>query len=151
MISEITTGYTQNADEIVGKAIFHEDCTQMITVNSIEFYSLCEHHLLPFFGKVRVAYIPKGKIIGVSKIPRIVNMFARRLQLQERLTQQIVTELDRILEPEGVACSVEAHHLCMMMRGIEAQSSTMTTTAMSGVFLKNPATRAEFLNKQREV
>ncbi len=117
----------------------------MIIVRNIEFYSLCEHHLLPFFGKAHVAYIPDGKIIGLSKIPRIVNMFARRLQVQERLTEQIAESLSELLKPQGVGCIIEASHMCMMMRGVQSQSSTMVTNAMRGVFLSDEKTRSEFM------
>ncbi len=142
---ELVQGYEQNIETIVNNAIFHEDYSEMVLVRNIEFYSTCEHHLLPFFGHAHVAYIPNGKIIGLSKIPRIVNMFARRLQLQERITQQVTHALDELLQPAGVACMMEGYHMCMMMRGIQIQSSTMVTNSMCGDFLNNPATRDEFL------
>lgn len=141
---ELTIGYTQNSEQIINEAIFTHEKSEMVLVKDIEFYSLCEHHLLPFFGKASVAYIPNGKIIGLSKIPRIVNMFARRLQVQENLTQQICDELTRILKPQGVACVIEGYHMCMMMRGIQVQSSRMITTALRGIFQNNPPTRQEF-------
>lgn len=143
---ELTEGYEQDLNKIVNGAIFEESYSEMVIVKRIEFYSLCEHHLLPFFGHANVAYLPRGKIIGVSKIPRIVNMFARRLQLQERLTDQIADAIVQVLNPYGVACTIEAHHMCMMMRGVEEQSSSMVTNSMRGAFLTNPATRNEFLN-----
>jgi len=145
-LRELTAGYHQSADEIVNQAIFPTHTSEMILVKDIEFYSLCEHHLLPFFGKASVAYIPNGKIIGLSKIPRIVNLYARRLQVQENLTQLITEEIQRLLQPRGVACIIEGYHMCMMMRGIQVQSSKMITNAMRGVFLSNAATRQEFLN-----
>ncbi|RMG39439.1 MAG: GTP cyclohydrolase I FolE [Candidatus Dadabacteria bacterium] len=143
-ITELTSGYNESLDEIVNGAIFEEKCSEMIVVKKIEFYSLCEHHLLPFYGYAHVAYVPDGKIIGLSKIPRIVQSFARRLQVQERFTREIVEALDKILNPVGVACVVEAYHLCMMMRGVRNQSSSMVTSAMRGAFMKNSLTRNEF-------
>lgn len=143
-LKELTIGYNQNADEIVNNAIFTQQQSEMVVVKDVEFYSLCEHHLLPFFGKVSVAYIPNGKIIGLSKIPRIIHMYARRLQVQERLTQEICDELTRILNPKGIACSIEGFHMCMMMRGIQVQSSKMITNVLLGLFRENPATRQEF-------
>jgi len=145
-LRELTAGYHQNVDQIVNGAIFETSNSEMVLVKDIEFYSLCEHHLLPFFGKATVAYIPDGKIIGLSKIPRIVNMYARRLQIQENLTQQITEELNSLLRPHGVACMIESYHMCMMMRGIQVQSSKMITNAMKGVFLSNHASRQEFIN-----
>lgn len=146
---ELTAGYQQSVEDLVGEAIFTEDCSEMIIVRNIEFYSLCEHHLLPFFGKAHVAYIPDGRIIGLSKIPRIVNMFARRLQVQERLTVQISEALSELLKPQGVGCIIEASHMCMMMRGVQSQSSTMVTNAMRGVFLSDEKTRSEFMQIMR--
>lgn len=146
---ELTVGYSQSGDELVNDAIFTHEKAEMILVKDIEFYSLCEHHLLPFFGKACVAYIPNGKIIGLSKIPRIVNMFARRLQVQERLTQEICEELKRILKPMGVACFIEGYHMCMMMRGIQVQSSKMITTSLTGAFETNAMTRQEFFDVLR--
>jgi GTP cyclohydrolase IA len=142
----LTKGYTADFDELLNNAIFHEDCSEMVIVKNIEFYSMCEHHMLPFYGKCHVAYLPKGKIIGLSKIPRIVDAFARRLQVQERLTNEIAHTLDKILEPHGVAVVCEGKHLCMMMRGVEKQNSFVTTSAMLGEFKNERATRMEFLN-----
>lgn len=143
---DLTVGYSQSSKDLVNGAIFHETRNEMVIVKDVEFYSLCEHHLLPFFGKVSVAYIPDGKIIGLSKIPRIINMFARRLQVQERLTEQICLELQTVLNPLGVACSIEGFHMCMMMRGIQVQSSTMVTNSVHGIFKDNPSTRQEFFD-----
>lgn len=142
---DLTRGYTQDLDRIINNAIFSEECGDMVIVKQIEFYSLCEHHLLPFFGHAHVAYIPNGKIIGLSKIPRIVNMFSRRLQVQERLTHQIAETIEEILAPQGVACIIEASHMCMMMRGIQSQSSSLLTSSMRGAFLNEHSTRDEFL------
>lgn len=144
-IQELTSGYNQNIEEIVNNAIFHEPYSEMIVVRDIEFYSLCEHHVLPFFGHATVAYVPNGRIIGLSKIPRLVNMFARRLQVQERLTDQITEALQSLLAPQGVACMIRASHMCMMMRGIQTQSSLMVTSSMRGCFLANQCTRDEFM------
>ena len=141
----LTRGYRQTVEEVIGTAIFDEDHHNMVVVKDIEMYSMCEHHMLPFFGKVHVAYIPKGRILGLSKVPRIVDVFARRLQVQERLTEQVATAIQRVLEPEGVGVVVEAYHLCMMMRGVEKQNSKTITSAMKGVFLDNLKTREEFL------
>lgn len=141
---DLTTGYSQSVDEIVNGAIFYEDYSEMVIVKNIEFYSLCEHHLLPFFGHAHVAYLPNGKILGLSKIPRIVNMFARRLQVQERMVDQITSTLENLLQPHGIACMIEASHMCMMMRGIQLQSSQMITNSLKGDFLNNPPTREEF-------
>lgn len=143
---ELTDGYHQSSEKLVNGAIFDHPKSEMVIVKDIEFYSLCEHHLLPFFGKASIAYIPKGKIIGLSKIPRIVNMFAKRLQVQERLTNQICEELQKILSPLGVGCSLEGYHMCMMMRGIQVQSSKMITTSLVGAFETNKATRQEFFD-----
>lgn len=145
-MKELTVGYSQSVDELVGDAIFTESYSNMVVVKDIEFYSLCEHHILPFFGRAHVAYIPDGKIIGLSKIPRIVNMFARRLQVQERMTVQIADALQDLLNPLGVACTIDAYHMCMMMRGVAVQEGTMVTSAMRGTFLNDPKTREEFLN-----
>ena len=141
----LTSGYTTSLEEIVNRAIFHVKVDEMVMVKDIEFFSMCEHHLLPFFGKVHVAYLPKDKVIGLSKIPRIVNMFARRLQLQERMTQQIGEAVQRAISPRGVGVLVEAQHFCMMMRGVEKQHSGTVTSNMLGTFRKNKATRDEFL------
>ncbi len=141
----LTHGYGLDPDEILRSALFAEDYSEMVVVRDVEVYSLCEHHALPFFGKAHVAYIPNGHIVGLSKIPRLVDVYARRLQVQERLTLQIRDAVDRVLRPEGVAVVIEAQHLCMMMRGAEKQNSMTTTSAMSGVFLDQPDTRAEFM------
>jgi len=141
-------GYAMDPRAILESALFDEDYNEMILVKDIEMYSLCEHHMLPFFGKAHVAYIPKGKIVGLSKIPRVVDVFARRLQVQERLTLQIRDAIQEVLDPQGVAVIIEAQHLCMMMRGAEKQNSFTTTSAMSGEFM-NQATRAEFMRLVR--
>ena len=141
----LTRGYQQNVDEVINGAIFEEKYDEMVIVKDIEFYSMCEHHMLPFFGKAHVAYIPDGKIVGLSKIPRIVDMFARRLQVQERMTQQIADVLEEKLQPKGVAVVVEGYHMCMMMRGVQKQSSISTTSAVHGAF-RAAKTRLEFLN-----
>ena len=141
----LTQGYRQNLEEILNGALFEEKYDEMVIVKDIDYYSLCEHHLLPFFVKSYVAYIPNGKIIGISKIPRIVDMFARRLQVQERMTTQIADALQNLLHPLGVAVVVEGQHLCMMMRGVEKQNSVMTTSAMYGAFRNRTSTREEFL------
>ncbi len=141
----LTHGYGLDPDAILRSALFEEDYSQMVLVRDIEVYSMCEHHMLPFFGKAHVAYIPNGRIVGLSKIPRVVDVFARRLQVQERLTLQIRDAIERVLRPEGVAVVIEAQHLCMMMRGAEKQNSHTTTSAMSGVFLTHDNTRAEFM------
>jgi GTP cyclohydrolase I len=142
----LTSGYTKDIEKVLNGAIFTEKYDEMIIVKDIEFYSLCEHHMIPFYGKVHVAYIPNGKIVGLSKIPRIVEVFARRLQVQERMTQQIGNTINEYLKPMGVAGVAEAHHLCMMMRGVEKQSSSTITSAMFGAFEKNSKTRTEFLD-----
>jgi GTP cyclohydrolase I len=141
----LTQGYSSSAEEVVGKGIFKEEHDNMIMVRDIELYSLCEHHMLPFFGKAHVAYIPNGKIVGLSKIPRIVDVYARRLQVQERLTEQIAEGLCRVLNPSGVGVVIEAYHLCMMMRGVEKQNSKTITSALRGAFREDPKTRDEFL------
>jgi GTP cyclohydrolase IA len=141
----LTRGYRQSVEDVIGSAIFNEDHHNMVIVKDIEMYSLCEHHMLPFFGKVHVAYIPQGRILGLSKVPRIVDVFARRLQVQERLTEQIAESIQKVLAPEGVAVVIEAYHLCMMMRGVEKQNSKTITSAMKGVFLEDLRTREEFL------
>ena len=141
----LTRGYGQSVREVIGDAIFDEDHHNMVIVKDIELYSMCEHHMLPFFGKIHVAYIPNGRILGLSKVPRIVEVFARRLQVQERLTDQVATALQEVLEPEGVGVVCECYHLCMMMRGVEKQNSKTITSAMRGVFLDDLKTREEFL------
>ncbi|MFA5203159.1 MAG: GTP cyclohydrolase I FolE [Lentisphaeria bacterium] len=141
----LLSGYQQNPEEIVRKAIFNEDCNHMVIVRDIEIYSLCEHHLLPFFGRCHIGYIPRGRVFGVSKLARLADCFARRLQLQERLTQQIAGTIKTAIDAEGVGVVIEAQHLCMMMRGVEKQNSRMVTSAMLGSFHNSPATRDEFL------
>ena len=143
----LTRGYRQNQDEVINGAFFEESgCNDMIIVKDIEFYSLCEHHMLPFFGRCHIGYIPTGKVFGVSKLARIVDMFSRRLQLQERLTRQIAETILNSVNPEGVGVVMEAQHMCMTMRGVEKQNSRMVTSAMLGSFRSETATRAEFLN-----
>ena len=141
----LTRGYALSVADAVGDAVFEEEHSSMVMVRDIEFYSLCEHHMLPFFGKAHVAYVPNGRIVGLSKLPRIVEIFARRLQVQERLTEQIADALDDVLAPAGVGVVLEASHLCMMMRGVEKQNSATITSALRGVFRECPMTRAEFL------
>ena len=145
-IQFLTQGYEMNATEILQSAMFSEDYSQMVLVKEIEFYSLCEHHLLPFFGKAHIAYIPAGNIVGLSKLPRVVDAFSRRLQVQERLTNEIRDCIQETLKPKGVAVVMEARHLCMQMRGVEKQSSLSTTSAFSGAFLESEKTRLEFMN-----
>ena len=142
----LTNGYAQNPDEIINSAIFHEDYSEMVLVKDIEVYSMCEHHMLPFFGKAHIAYIPDGKIVGLSKIPRVVDAFARRLQVQERLTLEIRDSIQRTLAPKGVAVVLECAHMCMQMRGVQKQNSVTTTSAFTGLFMNNDATRKEFIN-----
>ncbi|TDJ56956.1 MAG: GTP cyclohydrolase I FolE [Ignavibacteria bacterium] len=142
----LTRGYQEDIDEVLNGAIFNEKYDEMVLVKNIDFYSLCEHHLLPFYGKVHVAYIPNGKIVGLSKIPRIVEVFSRRLQVQERMTQQIADTIEKYLQPNGVAVVAEAFHMCMMMRGVEKQNSSATTSAVHGVFKEDARTRMEFLD-----
>ena len=141
----LTRGYELSVEEAIGSAIFAEDHHNMIIVKDVEMYSLCEHHMLPFFGKVHIAYIPNGRIVGLSKLPRVVDVFARRLQVQERMTEQIAHALMEVLSPHGVGVVIEAAHLCMMMRGVEKQNSKKITSAMKGVFLEDIRTREEFL------
>jgi GTP cyclohydrolase IA len=145
-IRYLTSGYHQSVEDVVNGALFSVKFDEMVLVKDIEFFSLCEHHLLPFFGKVHVAYLPGDKVIGLSKIPRVVNMFARRLQVQERLTQEIAEAISEAVSPRGVAVLCEASHFCMMMRGVEKQHSSTVTSAMLGAFRKNKATRDEFLS-----
>jgi len=142
----LTQGYHKDIKEVLNNAIFEEEYDEMVVVKDIDFYSMCEHHLLPFYGKVHVAYIPNGKIVGLSKIPRIVDVFARRLQVQERLTRQIADTIQEYLNPIGVGVIIEAYHMCMMMRGVEKQNSITSTSAMLGVFQDDERTRLEFLN-----
>ena len=139
-------GYTQSLDEIVNDALFSEDNKDMVVVRDVEFFSLCEHHLIPFFGKAHVAYIPNGKVIGLSKIPRIIDMFSRRLQVQERLTRQISKTIKDVLNPVGVAVIMEGQHMCMQMRGVQKQSSFTTTSSMLGKFRESDRTRSEFMS-----
>ena len=141
----LTSGYGQKVEEVLNEALFVEDYDEMVVVKDVDFFSLCEHHLLPFFGKAHVAYMPRRKIVGLSKIPRLVEMFSRRLQVQERLTTQIATTLNEVLQPRGVAVVMEGIHLCMLMRGVEKQNSKAITSAMLGMFRERPETRAEFM------
>ncbi len=142
----LTSGYHQTLENVLGGAVFEAESEDMVIVRDIELYSLCEHHLLPFVGKCHVGYLPRGKVIGLSKVARIVEMYARRLQIQERLTKQIADAIQKAIAPRGVAVVVEAKHLCMMMRGVEKQNSVMTTSAMLGIFRESISTRSEFLN-----
>ena len=142
----LLSGYDTNLAEVINGAVFAESYEEMVLVRDIEVYSLCEHHLLPFFGKAHVAYLPRGRIVGLSKVPRIVEMFARRLQVQERLTTQVAQALDEALDPHGVAVVIEASHLCMMMRGVEKQNSRAVTSALTGAFQNDPKCRGEFLD-----
>ena len=139
-------GYNQDLDKIINNAVFNEDATDMVVVRDVEFFSLCEHHLIPFFGRAHVAYLPNGKVIGLSKIPRIIDMFSRRLQVQERLTRQIAETVKEILDPIGVAVIMEGQHMCMQMRGVEKQNSLTTTSSMLGKFRESDRTRLEFLS-----
>ena len=141
----LTNGYKKNPSEILKSAMFSENYSQMVLVKDIELYSLCEHHMLPFFGKAHIAYIPNGYIVGLSKIPRIVDVFSRRLQVQERLTDEIKVCIQQTLNPKGVAIVIEAQHLCMQMRGVEKQHSSTTTSAFSGIFMSDQKTRTEFM------
>lgn len=141
----LTQGYDQDSDAILKKALFHEAYSEMVIVKDIEVYSMCEHHMLPFFGKAHIAYIPNGTIVGLSKIPRVVDAFSRRLQVQERLTIEIRDALQRVLQPKGVAVVLECAHMCMQMRGVQKQNSTTTSSAFTGLFLSNDATRKEFI------
>ena len=145
-MSFLTSGYQKNVEEVVNGAIFDSDADDMVIVKDIELYSMCEHHLLPFIGKCHVAYLPAGKVLGLSKVARIVDMFARRLQIQEQLTTEIADSILKVTGAKGVAVVVEAKHLCMMMRGVEKQNSQMTTSSMLGQFRTNAETRAEFLS-----
>ena len=145
MYDELTAGYHVDPDALINDACFNVDYDEMVVVRDIEFFSLCEHHLLPFIGHAHVGYLPRGRVVGLSKIPRIVDMFAKRLQIQERLTVQVAEFLMERLEPKGVACVVEATHLCTMMRGVKKQEATMVTSSMTGTFRRDARTRAEFM------
>lgn len=142
----LTSGYHKDIHKVLNDAIFTENYDEMVLVKDIDFYSMCEHHMLPFFGKVHIAYIPDGKIVGLSKLPRIVDVFARRLQVQERMTKEIADTINQYLKPKGVAVVSEAYHMCMMMRGVEKQNSSTTSSSMLGVFKEDPKTRLEFLS-----
>jgi GTP cyclohydrolase I len=146
----LTQGYNQSIEEVLHNALFDVDYDEMVMVRDIEFYSMCEHHLLPFFGRAHIAYVPNKKVVGLSKIPRIVDVFARRLQVQERLTQQVADAIENAIHPQGVGVVIEAQHLCMMMRGVEKQSSLTVTSALTGVFKENIHTRGEFLSLTRQ-
>ncbi len=150
-LAELTQGHAQSVEEAVGKGVFHEDCSEMVVVKDIEFYSLCEHHMLPFFGRVHVAYIPNGRILGLSKIPRIVDVFARRLQVQERMTVQIAEAIQQVVDPKGVGVVADASHLCMMMRGVQKQNSSTMTSCLLGTFRSDFRTRSEFLGLVRSI
>jgi GTP cyclohydrolase I len=141
----LTKGYSEDVRKVLTTAVFKEQYNEMVIVKDIDFFSMCEHHMLPFFGKIHIAYIPNGKIVGLSKIPRLVEVFSRRLQIQERMTQEIAQVLYDVLEPEGVGVVCEARHMCMMIRGVQKQNSLATTSAMLGVFQNNIKTRSEFL------
>jgi len=141
----LTQGYNQDIEKILNNAIFTQEYDEMVIVKDIDFFSMCEHHMLPFYGKIHVAYIPNGKVVGLSKIPRIVDVFARRLQIQERMTRQVADTVQKYLNPIGVAVVAEAMHMCMMMRGVEKQNSSTTTSAMLGAFQNEPSARIEFL------
>ncbi len=145
MYRELTRGYRQNPEEVINSALFDVDYDEMVVVTHINFYSLCEHHMLPFFGAAHVGYIPKGKVVGLSKIPRIVDMYARRLQVQERMTAQIANVLQDQLNPDGVGVVVEGYHMCMSMRGVEKEKAKMITSTLLGSFRNDPSTRSEFL------
>jgi GTP cyclohydrolase I len=148
-LRELTEGYRVKPEEVVADAIFDQDYDEMVVIKDIPFYSLCEHHMLPFFGEVHVGYLPKGKVIGLSKIPRLVEVFSHRLQIQEQLTKQIAEALNQALSPQGVGVVIEARHLCMEMRGVETPGGHMMTSCMLGTFRRDPRTRAEFLNLVR--
>jgi len=145
----LTSGYTMSLQEVLNDALFEDKCDEMVIVKDIEFYSMCEHHMLPFFGKAHVGYLPHGKIIGLSKVARVVDLFARRLQVQEHLTNQIADALMEVLKPHGVGVVLEASHLCMMMRGVQKQNSSTVTSAVRGTFKSDRRTRAEFLELLR--
>ena len=141
----LTQGYDMEVEDVVGDGVFDEDHEEMVLVKDIEIYSLCEHHMLPFFGKAHIAYIPAGRVVGLSKLPRILDIFARRLQVQERLTAEVADAIQRVLEPRGVGVIIEAYHLCMMMRGVQKQNSKTVTSSVLGIFREDPRTRDEFL------
>lgn len=145
MYNELTAGYRDDPVRLINDALFEVDYSEMVLVKDIDYYSLCEHHLLPFYGKAHVAYIPKGRVLGLSKIPRVVEMFARRLQVQERMTEQIADFINEVLSPQGVAVVVEGMHMCMMMRGVKQSNASMTTSAIRGLFRSDSRTRAEFM------
>jgi GTP cyclohydrolase I len=144
-----TSGYAQDPVQVLNGALFEVSYDEMVLVKDVEFYSLCEHHMLPFFGRVHVAYIPNGRVLGLSKIPRLIEIFARRLQVQERLTTDIAQTLEELLEPKGVAVVIDSIHLCMMMRGVQQQNASATTSSIRGEFERNPKTRAEFMDLLR--
>ena len=144
-----TSGYAEDPAQVLNGALFEVSYDEMVLVKDVEFYSLCEHHMLPFFGRVHVAYIPNGRVLGLSKIPRLIEVFARRLQVQERLTTEIAQTLEELLEPKGVAVVVEAIHLCMMMRGVQQQNASATTSSIRGEFERDPKTRSEFMDLLR--
>ena len=148
-LRELTNGYGVKPEDVIADAIFDQDYDEMVVVKDISFYSLCEHHMLPFFGQCHVGYLPKGKIVGVSKIPRLVEVFSHRLQIQEQLTKQVAEALNQALDPQGVGVVVEARHLCMEMRGVEIPGGRMITSCMLGAFRRDPRTRAEFLELVR--
>ncbi len=150
-LAELTSGQHMTVQEVVGQGVFDEDCSEMVIVKDIEVYSLCEHHMLPFYGRVHVAYIPDGKIIGLSKIPRIVDVFARRLQVQERMTVQIANAIQDVLQPKGVGVVADAAHLCMMMRGVQKQNSSTMTSCLLGGFRSDARTRNEFMGLVRHM
>jgi len=145
-LRELTDGYGVKPEDVIADAVFDQDYDEMVVVKDINFYSLCEHHMLPFFGQIHVGYLPKGKVVGLSKIPRLVEIFSRRLQIQEQLTRQVAEALNAALEPRGVGVVAEARHLCMEMRGVEAPGGRMITSCMLGTFRRDPRTRAEFLD-----
>lgn len=145
-LSFLTDGYSKDLEDVIGDAVFEEQYDEMVLVRDIEFYSLCEHHMLPFFGRAHIAYIPDGRIVGLSKVPRVVDVYSHRLQVQERLATQIADGLESALQPQGVAVVIEASHLCMMMRGVGKQQSRTVTSAMRGIFKTDARTRAEFLS-----
>lgn len=151
MLRELTEGYNMSLEKVINGAIFDSDYSEMVVVRDIDFYSLCEHHLLPFFGKVHVGYVPAGKIIGLSKIPRIVDMFSKRLQVQERMTEEIANAIEKSINPMGVGVVVEGYHLCTAVRGVKKINAYMVTSAMLGVFRKDPKTRSEFLSLIKKV